>query len=68
LNYGATQPRFQVNATLASKPDMLFGYAGLQFEVINVFDSLTVENFNSGFSGTRFQQPRTYLLTATAHF
>lgn len=68
LDNGATQPRYQLDAVAASSPGMLFGYVGLQLDVINVFDSLAVDNFNSGFSGTRFQTPRTYLLTATAHF
>jgi outer membrane receptor protein involved in Fe transport len=67
LEDGHTIPRTQVDVRLASSPKML-GIAGLQLDVINLFDSLAVDNFNSGFSGTRFQQARTVLLTANAKF
>ena len=67
LNNGATTPRTQVDLRLASSPKML-GIAGLQLDVINVFNSLAVDNFNSGFSGTRFQQARTFLLSMNAKF
>lgn len=67
LDDGHTIPRTQLDLRLASSPRML-GFAGLQLDVINVFNSLAVDNFNSGFSGTRFQQARTYLLTMRAKF
>jgi outer membrane receptor protein involved in Fe transport len=67
LQDGHTIPRTQVDVRLASSPKML-GIVGLQIDVINLFDSLAVDNFNSGFSGTRFQQARTVLLTANAKF
>ncbi len=38
---------------------------GLRLDVENVFNSLTVLNFNSGFSGTRFQQGRRVILSLT---
>ncbi|MGO8673443.1 MAG: TonB-dependent receptor domain-containing protein [Capsulimonadaceae bacterium] len=67
LDSGHTQPRTQVDLRLTSSPKML-GFAGLQLDVINAFDSLAVDNFNSGFSGTRFQQGRTFLLGMNAKF
>lgn len=67
LEGGHTISRTQLDLRLASSPKML-GFAGLQLDVINLFNSLRVDNFNSGFSGTRFQQGRTYLLTMKAHF
>jgi hypothetical protein len=36
--------------------------------VQNIFDSRPVINFNSGFSGTRFQQGRCIVLSAHAPF
>jgi outer membrane receptor protein involved in Fe transport len=61
------QPRSQVDVRLASSPKTL-GFAGLQLDVVNLFNSLAVDNYNSGFSGTRFQQGRTVLLTTSAKF
>ena len=67
LKGGHTIPRTQVDLRLASSPKML-GIAGMGLDVINVFNSLTVDNFNSGFSGTRFQQARTVLISVTGKF
>ncbi len=46
----------------------LAGFGGLELDVENVFNNLSVLNFNSGFSGTRFQQGRRVLLRATGSF
>lgn len=67
LEGGHTIPRTQVDLRYASSPRLL-GFASLQLDIVNVFNSLAVENFNSGFSGTRFQQARTYLLSMKAQF
>lgn len=67
LDGGHTIPRTQVDVRLASSPKML-GQAGLQLDVINLFNSLAVDNFNSGFSGTRFQQARTVLVSVNGKF
>jgi outer membrane receptor protein involved in Fe transport len=57
-----------LNFSLASPPKMIGGYAGLRLDVYNVFNDLDVLNFNSGFSGTRFEQGRRVLLSVTGNF
>jgi len=46
----------------------LLGAAGLELDVENLTNNVSVLNFNSGFSGTRFQQGRRVLLTLTGGF
>lgn len=49
--------------------DRLFrGRGGLGLDVQNLFDERKVINFQSGFSGTRFQIGRRILLSASFHF
>lgn len=67
LQDGHTIPRTQVDLRLTSSPKML-GFASMQLDIINLFDSIAVDNFNSGFSGTRFQQARTYMVSVNGHF
>lgn len=68
---GKRTPRTQVNLRLATSPH-LFGSAdhggGLQLDVENLFDQRNVINFQSAFSGTRFQQGRRVLLSANGKF
>jgi outer membrane receptor protein involved in Fe transport len=47
----------------ATSPKFIFGKGGLKLTVANLFDERDLLNFNSGFSGTRFQQARTVLLS-----
>jgi outer membrane receptor protein involved in Fe transport len=67
LDGGHTIAHTTVNLRIASAPKML-GVAGLQLDVVNVFNDLSPLNFNSGFSGTRFQQGRTFILSMNAKF
>ena len=46
----------------------LFGPAGLELDVQNITNNVSVLNFNSGFSGTRFEQGRRVLLRVTGGF
>ncbi len=39
--------------------------SSLQLDIDNVFNSVSVDNFNSGFSGTRFQEGRRVMLSLT---
>lgn len=66
LNGGKRNSHSLVNLRIASPP--LGGYGGLELDIDNLFDRRDVLNFNSGFSGTRFQQGRRILLRATASF
>ena len=44
------------------------GKGGLTLSISNLLDDRSVINFNSGFSGTRFQQGRRILLTVSGNF
>jgi len=46
----------------------LLGPAGLELDVENLTNNVSVLNFNSGFSGTRFQQGRRLVLRVTGSF
>lgn len=46
----------------------LFGPAGLELDVENLTNNVSVLNFNSGFSGTRFEQGRRAVLRLTGSF
>ncbi len=61
-------PRTQVNFHTNLAPRAFNGRGGLSFDVINLLDDRTVINFESGFSGTRFQQGRRVLLSLTGSF
>jgi outer membrane receptor protein involved in Fe transport len=60
---GPRTPHNELNLRLASAPNFIMRGSSLVFEIKNVFDDRTVLNFNSGFSGTRFEQGRTLLVT-----
>jgi outer membrane receptor protein involved in Fe transport len=67
---GPRTPRSYVNLDLKAEPRM-FGpknHIGLELAVENVFNNTPVINFDSGFSGTRFQQARTLMLYSFMHF
>jgi outer membrane cobalamin receptor len=51
-----------------STGDRLWRGQGLALDILNVMDERSVINFDSGFSGTRFQQGRRVLLTFFGHF
>jgi hypothetical protein len=65
---GPRAPHNELNLRLASAPNMIVKGSSLVFEVQNAFDDRTVLNFNSGFSGTRFQQGRRLLLSWEGKF
>jgi hypothetical protein len=65
---GARTPHNELNFRLASAPNLGFKGSSLVFEVENLFDDRTLLNFNSGFSGTRFQMGRTLLLSYQGRF
>ncbi len=76
---GARQPRTQLNLALSSGSRLFGGgnnaqsgttggRGGLALSVENLLDDRTVINFNSGFSGTRFQQGRRVLLSLSGNF
>ena len=46
----------------------LFGPAGLELDIENLTNDVSVLNFNSGYSGTRFQQGRQAVLRVTGSF
>jgi hypothetical protein len=46
----------------------LRGHGGIGLDVENLFDSREVINFQSAFSGTRFQQGRRILVSASLKF
>ncbi len=59
-------PHAQLNLRIA-KPN-LYKSVGVALEVENVFDHRDLFNFNSAFSGTRFQQGRRILLSLNGKF
>lgn len=60
---GGRNPHNEVNIRLASAPNFIGKGTSLVFEVQNLLDDRALLNFNSGFSGTRFQMGRTLLLS-----
>jgi len=66
LDGGHRQAHTEVNLRLGGP--RLAGAGGLELDVQNLFNSHSPFNFNSGFSGTRFQQGRRVLLTLTGGF
>jgi outer membrane receptor protein involved in Fe transport len=64
LNNGDRISNQELNLRLVGPPHLL-GFGTAELDVDNVFNDLSVLNFNSGFSGTRFQEGRTVLLSVT---
>jgi hypothetical protein len=60
---GSRTPHNELNLRLATAPNFLAHGSSLVFEVQNLFDDRSLLNFNSGFSGTRFQIGRTILVS-----
>jgi outer membrane receptor protein involved in Fe transport len=61
--------RALVNMRISSGPRLFPGnHGGVELNVYNLFNRRDVINFNSGFSGTRFQQGLTVLLSAFGQF
>lgn len=60
--------RTQVDLHYTSGDRLFKGRGGLAFDVSNLFDDRTVINFQSAFSGTRFQQGRRIGLSVFGHF
>lgn len=61
-------PRSQVNLHANLAPRALNNRGGVNLEIVNLFDDRTVINFQSAFSGTRFQQGRRILLSVSGNF
>ncbi len=61
-------PRTQIDLRLSTGPRLFHGRGGLGLSVENLLDDRTVINFQSAFSGTRFQQARRILLNANLTF
>ncbi len=70
---GNRTTRTSVDLAFSTGPRLFGGNAkdgkgGLTLSISNLFDDRSVINFNSGFSGTRFQQGRRILLTVSGSF
>ena len=70
---GKRTPRTNIDLAFSTGPRLFGGNAkdgkgGLTLSISNLLDDRTVINFNSGFSGTRFQQGRRILLTVSGNF
>jgi outer membrane cobalamin receptor len=61
-------PRMQLDLHSTTGDRLFKGHGGLELDVNNVFDSRQVINFQSGFSGTRFQQGRSLTIGANLKF
>ncbi len=61
-------PRTQLDLSLNSGAKLFGGRGGIGLQVLNLFDSRQVINFQSAFSGTRFQQGRRLLLSVSLKF
>lgn len=57
-----------VNLRLSSNPNLFHKAVGATLEVENLTDNRDLINFNSAFSGTRFQQGRRVLFTINGRF
>ena len=69
--YDDGQPRHvhqSFNLRLSSNPNLFNKGLGATFEVENLFNQEDLINFNSAFSGTRFQQGRRVLFTINGRF
>jgi outer membrane receptor protein involved in Fe transport len=65
---GRRIPRTQVDLRLSTGPKPFHGRGGVGLDITNIFDDRTVINFQSAFSGTRFQQGRRILASAFVRF
>jgi outer membrane receptor protein involved in Fe transport len=61
-------PRTQIDLRFGTGPRLFRGRGGIGLSVENLLDDHTVINFQSAFSGTRFQQARRILLNANLSF
>jgi outer membrane receptor protein involved in Fe transport len=61
-------PRSQLDLHATTGEKIFKGRGGLELDISNLFDSREVINFQSGFSGTRFQQGRSITFGANYHF
>jgi len=68
LNGGKRQSRTELNLRLSTGPTLLKNGLQADLSVENLLDSRSVMNFNSPFTGTRFQQGRRVQLSLTSKF
>lgn len=61
-------PRTEVDGHLGTSPRFFGGLGSLAVDISNLFDDRTVINFQSAFSGTRFQQGRKVTVTFSGKF
>ncbi len=61
-------PRAQVDMHYSTGDNLFMGKGGLMLDVSNLFDDRSVINFQSAFSGTRFQTGRRIGLSVFGHF
>jgi outer membrane receptor protein involved in Fe transport len=61
-------PRTQIDLRFGTGPRLFHGRGGIGLSVENLLDDRTVINFQSAFSGTRFQQARRILVNANLSF
>lgn len=61
-------PRTQVDLHFNTGQSLFHKKIGLGLDILNLFDTRTVINFQSAFSGTRFQQGRMIQLSLTGKF
>jgi hypothetical protein len=66
LSNGNRIPHYQIDLRLGAPH--LAGQSGLELDIENLTNQRSVLNFNSGFSGTRFQQGQRILLRALTNF
>ncbi len=71
-NTAPRTPHSRLNLSLSTGPQLFGGkknqHGGVTLIIENIFDDRSVINFNSGFSGTRFDQGRTILLNVFGKF
>jgi outer membrane receptor protein involved in Fe transport len=61
-------PRTRLDLHLATGPRLFGGHGGLSMDVENLLDDRAVINYQSAFSGTRFQPARRILLSINGSF
>jgi outer membrane receptor protein involved in Fe transport len=61
-------PRTLIDLHFGSGTRLFRGRGSLALDILNVTDDRTVINFQSAFSGTRFQQARRFIFSITAGF
>jgi outer membrane receptor protein involved in Fe transport len=72
-NVGIRTPHSRLNLLLSTGPGLFGGgatngHGGVSLLIENIFDDRSVINFDSGFSGTRFDQGRRIMLSVFGHF